>query len=52
MHRAINGRWFSALGRAGTPVQTAHDTVYGTIRLAGSAVDVGLDRLRRNGGRT
>ena len=47
MHRAISGRWFSALGSAGTPVQTAHDTVthaiYQAIRLGGFVVGVGLD---------
>ena len=47
MHRAIASRWFAAVGPAGRPVQTVHDTtsgiVYESIRLAGTAVGLGLD---------
>ena len=47
MHRAIAARWFSATGPAAKPIQTAHDTtsgiVYESIRLAGTAVGLGLD---------
>ncbi|MDJ0954151.1 MAG: alpha/beta fold hydrolase [Acidimicrobiia bacterium] len=47
MHRAIASRWFGAVGSPGKPVQTVHDTtsgiVYESIRLAGTAVGLGLD---------
>lgn len=47
MHRAIAGRWFDALGPAATPVRLAHDAtsnlVYGSVRLAATAVGAGLD---------
>lgn len=47
MHRAISGRWFSALGSVGKPVQLAHDTVsrtvYESIRFAGAVAGNGLD---------
>lgn len=47
MHRAIAGRWFSAIGRVGKPVQVAHDaisrTVYESIRFAGAVAGTGLD---------
>lgn len=47
MHRAIAGRWFSAVGPVGRPVEMAHDVtshgVYQAIRLAGTALGVGLD---------
>jgi pimeloyl-ACP methyl ester carboxylesterase len=47
MHRAISGRWFSAMGRVGKPVQLAHDTVsriiYESIRFAGAVAGTGLD---------
>lgn len=47
MHRAISGRWFSALDPVARPVRWAHhlisDLVYGSIRVGGSAVGVGLD---------
>lgn len=48
MHRAIAGRWFSAVGNVGKPVQLVHDTISGTvyssIRIAGAAVGAGLDK--------
>lgn len=48
MHRAISGRWFAVLGDVAKPVQLVHDTISGTvyssIRLAGTAVGVGLDK--------
>ncbi len=51
MHRAIAGRWFAAVGSAGRPVQVVHDTtsaiVYESIRLAGTAVGLGLDATVR-----
>lgn len=47
MHRAIAGRWFSAIGRVGKPVQLTHDvisrTVYESIRFAGAITGTGLD---------
>jgi triacylglycerol esterase/lipase EstA (alpha/beta hydrolase family) len=47
MHRAISGRWFSALGDAGKPAKRAHDTVthgiYQAVRLGGTALGVGID---------
>lgn len=47
MHRAISGRWFTAAGRIGAPVRTAHDTathgIYQTIRLGVTAAGVGID---------
>ena len=47
MHQTIAGRWFSALGDVASPVRLAHDTtstvVYESIRLAGTAVGLGLD---------
>ena len=47
MHRAIAGAWFAGVGPVGTPVRTLHDAVsdgvYGSIRLGGRAVGMGLD---------
>jgi len=47
MHRAISGRWFTAIGRVGKPVQLTHDaisrTVYESIRFAGAVAGTGLD---------
>ncbi|MEX1287261.1 MAG: hypothetical protein AB1Z57_04905 [Acidimicrobiia bacterium] len=47
MHRAISHRWFSALGPVAAPIRLAHDaiadTVYASIRVAGTAVGIGLD---------
>ena len=47
MHRAISGRWFSALGPLAKPVRQAHDaiaaTVYGAIRLGGVVAGIGVD---------
>jgi pimeloyl-ACP methyl ester carboxylesterase len=47
MHRAISGRWFSALGVAGEPLRHAHDlatdTVYGVVRIGLTAIGLGID---------
>lgn len=47
MHRAIVGRWFAALNPVGTPIRWVHDAissvVYGSIRLTGTVVGIGLD---------
>lgn len=47
MHRAIAGRWFTAVGPAGKPVRLVHDRisdlVYNSIRLGATAVGYGLD---------
>ncbi|MEN8114565.1 MAG: hypothetical protein ABFS21_09265, partial [Actinomycetota bacterium] len=48
MHRVIAGRWFGPLGAVGAPVRKAYDgvssAVYGSVRLGGKVMGVGLDR--------
>jgi pimeloyl-ACP methyl ester carboxylesterase len=47
MHYAIARPWFTALGPAGKPLQATHEgiarIVYDSIRLAASAIELGLD---------
>ncbi|MEA3502860.1 MAG: hypothetical protein U9R47_08810 [Actinomycetota bacterium] len=49
MHRVIAGRWFGPLGVLGAPIHRAHgaiaSAVYGSIRLGGDTVGVGLDKM-------
>ena len=53
MHRAIAGRWFSALGSFAGPVRTVHDavaeTVYGSVRIGGAVAGSGLDHAQADG---
>ena len=52
MHRAITGRWFSALGAFAGPARRIHDgvanTVYGSVRVGGAVAGLGLDHVRAN----
>jgi pimeloyl-ACP methyl ester carboxylesterase len=47
MHRAISGRWFTVFDPIARPARWVHhaisDVVYGSIRLGGTAVGMGVD---------